>query len=376
MHKTNGFLILLALVAVILLGFIAGKVAEPPQAAPTYTPWPTYTPRPTYTPYPTIASIALPTLWEGGFFPETAIVKNYPHVDGSTSTKPLQDFILCRIFELPCNWRYSLGYEKRVQIISNSPDHTYYFSVPDGMLPNIVHHGTHDAYVNLINGNADFILVARLPSADELEEAKAKDVTLDAQPVALDAFVMLAHAGNPVDSISISQIRGIYSGKLTNWLQVGGLDHPINAYQREQNSGSQELLKTLVMGNIPTINAPEMIVYTMQGPFNALNGGPSVFVGAGNEEGDPNGIGYSVYYYTWFIMGPLQNMKILAVEGVKPTSNTIANRTYPLIAEVYVVIRDGEPVDAPSVLLRDWLLTKEGQYVVEESGYVPITPPQ
>lgn len=393
MQRANGILVLLTLAAVILLGFIAGKVAEPPQALPTYTPWPTYTPLPTYTALPTrlytitiskngvlstdLSAASFLDISPFTYYPLNLITKKYPRVDGSTSTKPLEDIIVCHIYRISCSWEFSNRIEERhIDMTALSWVLSAYIEVPVGMLPQTEHNGTHQAYENLINGKTDFILVARLPSEDELSDAKASGVKLDAQPVALDAFVMLAHADNPVNTISVEQIRGVYSGKIINWLQLGGVDFPVHAYQREENSGSQELLKSLVMGDIPTIVAPEMIVTTMSGPFNVINGD----LGASNvgfsEQGDPNGLGYSVYYYTWFIMGPLQNVKILAVDGVRPTSQTIANRTYPLIADVYVVIRAGEPADSTSVLLRDWLLTKDGQSVVEENGYIPITPPQ
>ena len=373
MQKTNGFLILLALVAVIFLGFIAGKVAEPPQAAPTYTPWPTYTPYPTLKPQTPIVKVVT-SEYQLTYEPNS-ITQNYPRVDSSTSARPLNDLIVCHFYKLSCQWEWHLESksERYVQFLGYSQMDKDYFIVHETLLPLVVDTGTHNAYMNLINREKDFILVARLPSTDELMEAKAMGITLDARPVALDAFVILAHADNPVDAITLSQIRGIYSGQITNWNQIGGLDLPIHAYQREENSGSQELLKALIMGDIPTINAPEMIAYTMGGPFNAIQGLDDPTFGG---PGDPNGIAYSVYYYTWFIMGPLQDVKILAVEGVRPTSKTIANQTYPLLAPVYVVIRDGEPADSTSVLLRDWLLTPEGQRVVEESGYIPITPPQ
>jgi len=364
MKKTNGFLILLALVAVILLGFIAGKAAEPTQVTPTYTPWPTYTPYPTMTPILQPMSTAVSILRA----PLNQIVLNYPRVDGSTSAKPLQDVIICRFFLLQCRWEWSVrGGTRYIEFINYYSEESYAV-VPKNLLPNTTHNGTHEAYVNLINQETDFILVARLPSADELANAKASGVNLDARPVALDAFVILAHADNPIDTISIKQIRDIYSGQITNWSQVGGLDQPIHAYQREENSGSQELLKSLVMGNAPVINAPDMVVLKMTGPFNAIAGYPRFIP----EPGDPNGIGYSVYYYARFIMEPLEDLKILAVEGVRPTFRTIADRSYPLVAEVYAVIRAGESPTATSVLLRDWLLTQDGQDAVAESGYVPI----
>ena len=62
---------------------------------------------------------------------------------------------------------------------------------------------------------------------------------------------------------------------------------------------------------------------------------------------------------------------MIAIEGVKPTARTIATRTYPLTAEVFVVLRKGMPRNSPAALLRNWLQTVEGQAAVQESGYVP-----
>jgi phosphate transport system substrate-binding protein len=71
-------------------------------------------------------------------------------------------------------------------------------------------------------------------------------------------------------------------------------------------------------------------------------------------------------------MLPTEGVKLIGVDGVPPTSENIADRSYPLTTEVYAVIREGLRDDHSAVLLRDWLLGAEGQAVVEESGYVPI----
>lgn len=225
--------------------------------------------------------------------------------------------------------------------------------------------GTHGAYVNLIEDNADFILVARPPSEDELQAAQENGVLLDVQPVALDAFVFLVNAENPLEALALDTIRDIYTGEITNWseVEVGGgqsvsVGEEIHTYQRNRNSGSQELMETLVMQGADMIESPDMILDTMMGPINAIGD-------------DPLGIGYSVYFYAVSIF-PSEEVKLIGVDGVVPISDSIAVGSYPLTTEVYAVIREGMSPKHTAVLLRNWLLSEGGQAVVQESGYVPI----
>jgi phosphate transport system substrate-binding protein len=296
-----------------------------------------------------------------------AILADFPMLDGSTSTHPLARLAACDLYGVQCVWSAPA---------SDNVERTY---VPDpaGAVPAktsqailaIQFTATHGSYVNLIDGKADVILVARAPSADELAEAGSKGVQLDVRPVALDAFVFLVNAANPVDNLPLSTLRDVYSGKVTTWKQAGVAmsdpSSPIHAYQRERNSGSQELMQSLVMQGATTIDAPDMIVLTMLGPFNAIGGSP---VTGG---GDAFGIGYSVYYYAT-VMFANQNIKLIGVDGVKPTSQTIRSRTYPLVADVYAVTRKDAAADSPGPRFRDWLLSPDGQGVVAKSGYVPL----
>jgi phosphate transport system substrate-binding protein len=212
--------------------------------------------------------------------------------------------------------------------------------------------------MNLIKGDTDVILVARLPSDDEIKSAQLRGVTLNVQPVALDAFVILVNVENEVDNLSLDNIRDIYTGKITQWSDVGGGDGVIQPYQRNRNSGSQELMEKLVMQGTQMIDAPDMIVEGMMGPFNALSS-------------DTLGIGYSVYFYAEH-MFTSETVVLIAVDGVAPTSETIGKNTYPLTTEVYIVIREDTPEDSTARLFRDWLLSEEGQEVVAGSGYVPL----
>ena len=279
--------------------------------------------------------------------------ESYPHVDGSTSTLPLQVMIACTILEVRCAWTEGDFFDTTRRI---APVDNLMASEQNEAIFNLNHSGTHGAYMNLIEKQADLILVAREPSRDELAAAETERLSLDAQPVALDAFVFLVHVDNPVESLSLEQLRDIYTGKITNWSEVGGFDAEIHTYQRNANSGSQELMEKLVMRGEGMLNSPDMILLSMMGPFSAIRD-------------DPQGIGYSVYFYAANIF-PEEQVKMIAIEGIGPASATIARRTYPLVTEVYAVLREDTPVGRSARILRDWLHSNEGQQAVKASGYV------
>jgi phosphate transport system substrate-binding protein len=297
--------------------------------------------------------------------PLAVIAADYPRVDGSTSTLPLQRVIASVIYDVP--WLWSASDVTNEVFTGFTLDQTSdpRIVAATARINAFIHSGTHESYVSLIEHRSDLILVARAPSKDELTLAMSSSVELDVQPVALDAFVFLANKANPIVSLTLDELRSIYTGSITDWSALGvqgplgdQVSTTINPYTRNPNSGSQELMEQFVMQGETMINAPDMEYFTMVGPLNAVND-------------DPSGIGYSVYYYASFIQYA-PNIKMVQVEGVTPTSATIADQSYPLTAEVYVVVRTDEISDSTAVLLRDWLLTPEGQAAVAASGYVPI----
>ena len=299
----------------------------------------------------------------------SAIVANYPRVDGSTTTAPLARLLACDLLTVACVWSAPA---------SANTERTY---VPDpkaavpspvaSTITGIKFSTTHNAYVNLIEGKTDVLLEARLPSSDELAEAKTRGVELETHAFALDAFVFLVNTNNPTASMPLATLRDIYAGKITTWSGAGvDLGDPaaqIHAYQREPDSGSQELMKSMVMGATPIVNAPQMVVQTMAGPYNAIGGNPAT-----GAAGDRLGLGFSVYYYA-AVMFSNPQVKMIGVDGVTPTSASISSRSYPLAAEVYVVTRKDAAAESPALHYRDWLLSADGQRVVKQSGYVPVS---
>ena len=112
--------------------------------------------------------------------------------------------------------------------------------------PGFITSGTHQSYLNLADGEADLIFVARAPSQDEMIYASGKNVAYDVTPVALDAFVFIVNEDNPVSGLTSDQVRAIYTGDLLNWAVVGWDDREIHPYQRNDTSGSQELMLSLI----------------------------------------------------------------------------------------------------------------------------------
>jgi phosphate transport system substrate-binding protein len=263
--------------------------------------------------------------------------------------------IACHILKVRCSWSEGDFLDPTRRIV---PDVGFQGGKEVEALTRIVHHGTHGAYENLIYKQADIILVAREPSEDERNLAAEENVVLDGQPIARDAFVFLVHVDNPVQSLSLEQLRAIYTGRITSWAEVGGIEAEIHTYQRNPNSGSQELMEKLVMKGEAMLDSPDMILETMMGPINAIRD-------------DPLGIGYSVYFYAAHIY-PDENVRLLALDGIGPEKPTIADRSYPLATDVYAVLRVDTPSSSLARVLQDWLLTEEGRRAVEESGYVGL----
>ena len=280
----------------------------------------------------------------------SASTDGFPLIDGSTSTAPLGAKIICAMMGVPCDWVEFIDGNRYLM-----PDLAEY----QGDFPGFGHQGTHSAYLNLIDGSADLILVARSPSREEFELAEFSGVSFDIRPIALDAFVFMVNENSPIRGLSVEEIRGIYSGEITNWEQVGGPSRQITPYQRNDQSGSQQLMESLVMKGIPMVDAPDLILMKMIAPFYAISE-------------DPQGIGYSVFYYEEN-MAPNEYIKLIAVEGVQPTLETIKEREYPFTSEVYSVTRADSSPTSLAVRLRDWLLTPGGQELVARSGYAPHT---
>ena len=279
---------------------------------------------------------------------------NLPRIDGSTSNVPLRNLILCELLNYTCKWEEFSPEDttKERYMTIDAPQ-----TILDAIKLKSVNSTTHNAYVKLINGETDIIFVATQPSEEEQALMTEKGVELDIKPIALDAFVFIVNKDNIVTSLTLQQIVDIYTGKITNWKELQGRNAKLNAYQREDNSGSQELMKLLVLKGEKPIGAPELTISGMMGLINRVTR-------------DVDGLGYSVYYYEEFMV---QNtsLKLLAINGINPNYQSLEDQSYPLTSPVYVVTRKGIDTTSATYNLAQWMLTEEGQQVVKNSLYVP-----
>ncbi|MBQ8612483.1 MAG: substrate-binding domain-containing protein [Oscillospiraceae bacterium] len=200
------------------------------------------------------------------------------------------------------------------------------------------------------------------PSEAQKAYAGECDTTFIYTPVGTEAFVFFVHKDNPIDNLTTEQIKGIYSGEITNWKQLGGKNEEIAAFQRNEGSGSQSMLQRF-MGDTPIMEAPtERVNNMMSGIIEQVS----------SYRSKSNSIGFSFRYY---VEGIIQNpdIKVLSVDGVAPTAENIRNGRYPIVTPMYAVTYEGNKNENVERLL-GWILSEEGQYIIEETGYVGISP--
>ncbi|MDR0322531.1 MAG: substrate-binding domain-containing protein [Treponema sp.] len=272
--------------------------------------------------------------------PEASTLKltdNLPRIDGAIALYPLYATFVQAV--------YPEGKYSRM-IYSHSP-------------PPIVTVGTTpDAYSALINGSADIIFCAA-PSSDQIETAREKGITFNLTPIGKEAFVFFVNRRNDISNLTTEQIRGIYSGRITNWSEVGGRKASIRAYQRPKNSGSQTMLEVIMGEEIIMKPITENAIRSMDGIITQTAG----------YKNRNNAIGYSFLFYTTQMIRN-NEIKLLSVDGIVPSIETIQSGTYPYSDYFYAITTNTQNENVSRFI--QWILSEQGQYLVGETGYVPL----
>ena len=259
--------------------------------------------------------------------------ENFPRLDGSTACLPMAEAI-CSVL---------LG-ESREEV------------------QDLIHFNrTTQSFRNLMGGECDLLLAGQ-PNAAVFDEMEEQGFAYDLEQLGTDALVFLVNENNPVESVSTEQLRGIYTGQITNWKELGGEDVPIIPLQRNEGAGSQALMKKLVMGDTPLMEAPKEFIPGSMGELMDT---------VKSYDGSANAIGYSVYYYA-HDMEMARGLKLLKVDGVEPSKQTIRSGEYPHLNAYYCVIAHDTPTDSPIRILYDWLVTEDGRRLLESEGYVTM----
>jgi len=289
------------------------------------------------------------------------ISKDYPILDGGTSAYPLYAAVANEVYEV--DYLEDLG--------------QYLFCSRTAI-----------AYEKLIEGFVDIIFVAQ-PSDLQLHSARDAGIELELTPIAKDAFVFFVNDRNPVNGLSVEQIRNIYLKKITNWREVGGNDHRILPFQREPDSGSQTAMEKEVMKG-------EKLHPTLGAISEGMDG---MYFEVAQYRDQEESIGYSFRFFTEEMVRKvlsekmeeleslsqyppesserevreqylelLKPVKLLAVDGIEPSIENIRNGTYPFTISVYAVTTEKSNPRSKEII--DWMLSPQGQELIEKTGFV------
>ena len=203
------------------------------------------------------------------------------------------------------------------------------------------YHNTRGAYKGIVDGDVDIIFCAK-PNDEQVQYGLDKGVELELTPIGREAFVFLVNKNNPVDNLTMDQLRDIYTGKVTNWKEVGGANRPINVVQRNKGSGSQTSLEKLF---------GDKIASNFFGPLGAS-------------------IGFSFRFYVEELTKH-GHIKMLELNGVYPDKEHVKDNSYPIVSNFFAVTRKGETNPNVQKVL-DFVLSPTGQSIIDEVGYVGL----
>jgi phosphate transport system substrate-binding protein len=207
----------------------------------------------------------------------------------------------------------------------------------------------------LINGSTDIANSSRPIKPAEIEKIKAKyNKNGVAIACAKDGLSIFLNKTNTVSELTIQQLGDIFSGKITNWKQVGGADAKIQLYGRESSSGTFEFFK-------------EHVVKTDFSPACQTLPGTAAIVNAVKK--DKYSIGYGGAAYAEGVKD-CKVKKDAKSKGILPTAATIKNKTYPISRYLYMYLKS-KPTGETKAFI-DWILSSEGQKLIEGVGYFPV----
>lgn len=208
----------------------------------------------------------------------------------------------------------------------------------------------------LINGTTDICQSSREMKQAEKDQLNAKYKSTGVEiPVARDGVTIYVHASSPINELSIEQLKAIYTGKITNWKEVGGPDKKIIPYSRESSSGTYVFFKEHVLANADF--APNA---------QTLPGTAAVVNAVAKEK---NAIGYGGAAYA-------KNIKLVKIKkdasasAVAPDKASVQSGAYPLSRPLFFYLRD-KPAGESAAFI-DWILSPAGQSLAETVGYFPI----
>ncbi|KXZ40696.1 phosphate ABC transporter substrate-binding protein, PhoT family [Alkalithermobacter thermoalcaliphilus JW-YL-7 = DSM 7308] len=208
----------------------------------------------------------------------------------------------------------------------------------------------------IINGTADIAQSSRKMKEAELEQAKANGFELKEFVPGKDGIAIAVHKDNPIETLTMDDLKAIFTGEKTNWKDFGGNDAPITLYSRESNSGTYAFFKEFVLKDEEYAQSSNLMPST-QAIVEAL-------------KQDVNGIGYIGLGYLSNEVKAVKISKDANSEAIAPSLETVKSGAYPVARGLYIYTA-GEPQGVIKLYV-DFMMGPEGQKVVEEVGFIPV----
>ncbi|MEW6067900.1 MAG: phosphate ABC transporter substrate-binding protein [Nitrospirota bacterium] len=202
----------------------------------------------------------------------------------------------------------------------------------------------------LIDGTTDIATSSREAKDKEIATGKEKGVNLTGHKVALDGIVPVVHPSMKIDNITMEKLRDIYSGKIKSWKEIGGPNRPISVVSRDTSSGTYEVWEEKILkGN--KVRPDALLV---------VSSGQAVQTVAQNKFA----IGYIGIGYID------KSIKVIKVDGINASPEAVREGTWPIARPLYMYT-NGTPSGVIAKFI-DFVLSKEGQKIVNEVKYVSI----
>lgn len=205
----------------------------------------------------------------------------------------------------------------------------------------------------LIDSRCDIATMSRFMKDQEFKNAVAKGVFPVAHVVAMDGVCIVVHPSNPVGSMTTEQVRDIYLGKIQSWKVLGGPDIPIVVISRDTESGTYDTFENFIMKG-----------QKMDSSVEYVSTNPQAFARVKNTRGAIGYVGYG------FVQ---TGVKAVTLDGVKPSRQTILSGKYPISRPLFMFTNGYPTLGSMAHKFVTFYLTEEGQEVVEDKGFVPVT---
>jgi len=229
----------------------------------------------------------------------------------------------------------------------------YYMKQNPGVNITVSESGSGNGAKSLVNGTCDVASMSRFMKEAEFKTAIEKGVTPVCHTVAVDGIAGVVHPSNPVKGLTVAQVRDIYTGKVTNWNQVGGPNAKIVVISRDSSSGTYESFETLVMnkekmaGSVEYVGSSGAIRQRVQSTQGAIG-----YVGIGFTD---------------------RTVKTLEIDKIMPTKAMVASGRYPIARPLFLFTNGYPAMGSHLYNFINLYLSKKGQEMIEAIVFVPLT---